>query len=421
MKKQYLYVLLIGALLLSACGSKAPAAGVTEITVMQWGSPEELTVWQQITEDFQKANPDIKVNVEVSDWDTYWTKVDTLFAAQTPPDIFAIDAPFYYDWQTRGALLNLQPYIDQTPGFLDGFYPKSLEVYKLDDGYYGLPRDFQTIVLFYNKDMFDAAGLEYPNETWTYDDLRTAAKALTLDKDGDGKTDQYGFNFDTWDLEPGWGEVIWSYGGEIVSADHTQTLLGEPKAMAGWQLLYDMMMVDKSNPDPITAGEFGSDPFLAGIAAMTPMGHWAVPEYSTGGFNMDVALLPVGPDGERFTSVNSAGFVIAKDSKAPDAAWKFIQYALSEDAQKKLTELGFAIPVYKSVAESDVFLKQAAPINHQVFLDAIAYAKVKPSFKGYTEWSDIVGNALALIWNGEISLEDGIAALVAEADAVLTK
>jgi multiple sugar transport system substrate-binding protein len=421
MKKQYLYVLLIGALLLSACGQKAPAPGVTEITVMQWGSPEELTVWQQITEDFQKANPDIKVNVEVSDWDTYWTKVDTLFAAQTPPDIFAIDAPFYMDWQSRGALLNLQPYIDQSPDFLDGFYPESLKVYQLDDGYYGLPRDFQTIVLFYNKDMFDAAGLDYPDDSWTYDDLRAAAKVLTLDKDGDGKTDQYGFNFDTWDLEPGWGEVIWSYGGEIVSEDYTHTLLGDPKAMAGWQLLYDMMMVDKSSPDPIVAGEFGSDPFLAGIAAMTPMGHWAVPEYSTGGFNMDVALLPKGPDGERFTSVNSAGFVIARQSKAPDAAWKFIQYASSEAAQIKLTELGFAIPVYKAVAESDVFLKQAAPINHQVFLDAIAYAKVKPSFKGYTEWSDIVGNALALIWNGEVSLESGIADLVAEADAILNK
>jgi len=421
MRNRLLVVLLIGAMLLSACGSKAPAAGVTEITVMQWGSPEELTVWQAITDDFQIANPDIKVNVEVSDWDSYWTKIDTLFAAQTPPDIFAIDAPFYIDWQSRGALLNLQPYIDKTPGFLDGFYPKSLEVYKLDDGYYGLPRDFQTIVLFYNKDMFDAAGLAYPDDSWTYEDLRAAAKALTLDKDGDGKTDQYGFNFDSWDMEPGWSEVVWSYGGEIVSADHTRTLLGEPNAMAGWQVLYDMMLVDKSAPDPITSGEFGSDPFLAGIAAMTPMGHWAVPEYSTGGFKMDVAPLPTGPDGKRYTSVNSAGFVVAKDSKAPDAAWKFIEYATSEAAQKKLSELGFAIPVLKAVAESDSFLKQAAPINHQVFLDAIEYAKIKPSFKGYTEWADVVGNALALIWNGEISLADGLAALVAEADEILNK
>ena len=421
MRNRLLVVLLIGAMLLSACGSKAPAAGVTEITVMQWGSPEELTVWQAITDDFQIANPDIKVNVEVSDWDSYWTKIDTLFAAQTPPDIFAIDAPFYIDWQSRGALLNLQPYIDKTPGFLDGFYPKSLEVYKLDDGYYGLPRDFQTIVLFYNKDMFDAAGLAYPDDSWTYEDLRAAAKALTLDKDGDGKTDQYGFNFDSWDMEPGWSEVVWSYGGEIVSADHTRTLLGEPNAMAGWQVLYDMMLVDKSAPDPITSGEFGSDPFLAGIAAMTPMGHWAVPEYSTGGFKMDVAPLPTGPDGKRYTSVNSAGFVVAKDSKAPDAAWKFIEYATSEAAQKKLSELGFAIPVLKAVAESDSFLKQAAPINHQVFLDAIEYAKIKPSFKGYTEWADVVGNALALIWNGEISLEEGLAALVAEADEILNK
>jgi multiple sugar transport system substrate-binding protein len=113
--------------------------------------------------------------------------------------------------------------------------------------------------------------------------------------------------------------------------------------------------------------------------------------------------------------------VIAKESKAPDAAWEFIKYATSKDAQIKLTELGFAIPVYKKVAESDTFLKQSAPIDHQVFLDAIENAKIKPSFKGYTEWSDVVGNALALIWSGGIGLEEGIATLVTEADAILNK
>ena len=139
-----------------------PTLEPAEISFMMWGDPEELKVWQQIVDDFQAKNPNIKVNVDVSDWDSYWTKLKTLYAGGTPPDVFAMDAPLYPDWVSRGALLNLQPYIDATPGLLDGLYPNTLEVYKTPAGYYGLPRDFQTIVLFYNKDIFDAAGVEYP-------------------------------------------------------------------------------------------------------------------------------------------------------------------------------------------------------------------------------------------------------------------
>src|SRR5690606_38326433 len=135
------------------------AAGqAVELTFMAWGSIEELAVWQKLADEFHAANPSITVKMDRSDWESYWTKLDTLFAGGTPPDVFAMDAPMYLDWQSRGVLLNLQPYIDATPNFLDGFYPEPLKGYKLADCYYGLPRDFQTIVMFYNKDMLDAAG-----------------------------------------------------------------------------------------------------------------------------------------------------------------------------------------------------------------------------------------------------------------------
>ena len=191
--------------------------------------------------NFRSAHPDIHVTVDVSDWDSYWDKLQTLFAGGTPPDVFAMDAPLYLDWQSRGVLKNLQPYIDATPGFLDGFYPVTLQVYKQDDGYYGLPRDFQTIVLYYNKDMFDAAGMDYPTDDWTMDDLRAAAKKLTLDKNSDGITDQWGFATDLWDMELFWSEAIWSYGGSIISDDHTKTLLNEGKAQDAWNFISSMV------------------------------------------------------------------------------------------------------------------------------------------------------------------------------------
>jgi multiple sugar transport system substrate-binding protein len=417
MKKILFSLAMIAVLLLSACGAKT---GNAKISMMMWGDPAELDVWNKIVADFQAANPGITVSVEVSDWDSYWTKLKTLLAANTPPDVFAIDAPYYLDYQSKGTLLSLQPYIDADPTVLDGIYPQTLLAYQTPNGYFGIPRDFQTIVLFYNKDMFDAAGLSYPNANWTWDDVRSAAKLLTKDINGDGKIDQYGYTFDMWDMEPGWSEAIWDYGGDIISPDHTQTLIGSPEARQAWQMLYDMTFVDKSIPDANTSGQYGGDLFLANVAAMMPMGHWAVPSYAEAGFKWDVVPMPTGSAG-RFTSVNSAGFVIAKGSKQPDSAWQFLKFVLSAAAQTRLAELGFACPVLKSIAESSSFLKQSTPIDHQVFLDALAYARMKPVFRGYDEWASAVGDGMGAVWRGEAELNPTLDAVVIAADKVLAQ
>lgn len=411
-------LLVIASMLLASCGAGASSQGPTEISFMMWGAPEELAVWQAVVDDFQKANSNITVKVDVSDWDSYWTKLNTLIAGNTPPDVFAMDAPLYLDWQSRGALLNLQPYIDANPGFLDGFYPQTLTAYKLTDGYYGLPRDFQTIVLFYNKDMFDAAGVAYPTGDWTYDDLLAAAKKLTLDTDNDGKIDQYGFWTDTWDMELFWSEAIWAYGGQIISDDHSKTLIGEGGARDGWAFI-DSLYKEGVMPTPTSSEEFGDDLFQPKVAAMTTIGHWAVPGYVQAGINFDVAPMPKGPAGQA-TSVNSAGFVVSKDSKNAEAAFEFIKFALSEAGQKRLAELGFAIPVLKSVAEGDSYLKQPGQLNQQVFLDSLGFAQMKPVFKGYEEWASVVGDGMTPVFDGEAELDATLDEVVAGADEVLS-
>jgi multiple sugar transport system substrate-binding protein len=423
MKKSLFSILMIVVLLLTSCSKQAgtTSGGPVTLTFSAWGAPEELAVWKQIVTDFETANPTITVNVEVSDWDAYWDKLKTQLAANTPPDIFAMDAPLFLDYQSRDVLLNLQPYIDKNPDMLKNVYPQTLSAYQTPGGYYGLPRDFQTIVLFYNKDMFDAAGIAYPTADWTWNDLRAAAKQLTKDTNGDGKTDQYGFVFDQWDMEPGWSEAIWANGGDVISADHTKTLIGEPAARQAWQLLSDMVFVDKSVPDANTIGQYGGDLFQAKVAAMTPMGHWAVPGYNTGGFKYDVAPMPQGSAGHA-TSVNSAGFVVAKVTKHPQESFEFIKFVLSQAGQTRLAELGFACPVLKTVAESPTFLQQeGSTLNQQVFLDSLAFAHMKPVFKGYDEWASIVGDGMGAVWRGEADLNTTLTDIVAQADAVLAK
>ncbi len=424
MKRTLFSLILVLILALTACaqagGTPAPSNQAAEIRFMAWGDPAELEVWKQIVADFEKEYPNVKVSVEVSDWDSYWTKLKTLLAANNPPDIFAIDAPLYKDYQSRGVLLNLKPYLDANPGLLDGLYPVTLKAYETPEGYFGLPRDFQTIVVFYNKDMFDAAGVPYPQQGWTYDDLREIARKLTKDTNGDGKVDQYGFYADLWDMELIWSEGIWAHGGDVINADATQTLIGTPEARKAWKLFHDMIFVDGSWPDANTAAQYGGDPFLAGVAAMTTIGHWAIPGYAEASFKWDVAPMPTGPAGQA-TSVNSAGFVVAKATKYPQESFNFIKFVLSEKGQTRLAELGFACPVLKSVAESPAFLEQEVKVNHQVFLDSLAFARMKPSFKGYEEWSSVIGDGMSVVWTGEAELDATLDEVVKQADEVLAK
>lgn len=284
---------LLSATALAAFALSATASfAETNLTYMMWGDPPEIAVWEAIVGEFEAANPDIKVKVEVSDWDSYWDKLRVTTVGGNPPDVFAMDAPLYPDWQSRGSLLDLSPYLKAAPETLNGVYPGPLSAYQLAAGTFGLPRDFQTIVLFYNKAMFDAAGVAYPDDSWTLDDLRAAAKKLTIDKDGDGHTDQWGLGTELWDMEPMWGPVVYSYGGAPISADFKKTTLGEAPAAEAWKFLADFRLDDGSVMSTEDLESYGNDGFLAGVAAMTFTGHWNVPGYSALTFDWDVTPFP---------------------------------------------------------------------------------------------------------------------------------
>jgi multiple sugar transport system substrate-binding protein len=386
------------------------SAEKVDLTFSVWGDPAELVVLQALADDFSKENPTIKVTVTVADWTTYWDKLQTQLAAGTPPDVFAMDAPLYPDYQSRGVILNLQPFIEKDKFSLDDYYPAALQCYKTADGYYGLPRDIQPSVLYYNKDMFDKAGVPYPDDTWTWDTMIEQGKKLT-------KENQYGLWADLWDMELYWASAIYQNGGQILSADNTKTLIAEPAALGAWQWFHDMLFKYKIMPTPSAAQQFG-DPFESGNAAMTTAGHWVVPLYSKVSFKWGVAPLPKGK--ERVSLVNSVGFVVAKDTKNPEAAWAFLKYLVGVPGQTKITSTGLGVPALKSIANSDLFLKQSSvSIDQKVFLDAMEYAKVKPCFRGYNEWSTVIGDGMTPIWNGEAELKTTLDEIVPKADEVL--
>jgi len=375
---------LVAALALAGAAPAAAQDGPSgEITYSIWGDPAELSNQQALVDAFMAEHPDITVDVRVSDWDAYWTALQTSMAGGDAPDVFAMDGPLFPDYQSRGVLLDLAPYIER-----DGFDVSALadagvaHFTTADGGQYGLPRDLNVVALYYNKAMFDAAGIPYPDESWDWDKLVEVGKQLTLDADGNGQPEQWGFYTETTDMENYWSELVWQAGGDIVSEDRTQTLLGSEEAVTGLQFLQDLIWTHKIMPPADITLQLG-DAFEQGVAAMESNGSWLVPTHLAAGIDLGIAPLPAGPAGQA-TSVNPTGAVVSASSDNPDAAWEFVKWLVGPEAQELLMQSKAALPVDKSVLQGSY---SEAFEGSDVFAQALEYAHLKPSFRGYEEWS----------------------------------
>ena len=366
--------------------SAAPSdAGYTgpeaTITYSIWGDPQEIKNQQAIVDAFHAANPKITVKVTVSDWEPYWDKLQTSLAGGDAPDVFAMDGPLFPDYQTREVLLDLKPFIARDGYDLGQLADQAVADFTTPDGQFGLPRDLNVVALYYNKKMFDTAGIPYPDDTWDWAKLTEVGKQLTL-KGANGKTTQWGFYTESTDMENYWSELVWQNGGDIISADHKTSLVGSDEAAGGIQFLQDLIWKDKIMPDASITDALG-DAFEQGQAAMEANGSWLVATHQAAGIDFGIAPLPKGPAGQA-TSINPTGAVVYKGTKSPDAAWAFVKYLASPAAQTKLMELKASLPANKEVL--------AGPFGSsfdgaKVLADAIAYAHIKPSFKGFNDWT----------------------------------
>ncbi len=377
----------VGAPASATVPSAAPSdAGYTgpdaTITYSIWGDPSEIKNQQAVVDAFHVVNPKITVKVTVSDWDTYWDKLQTGIAGGDAPDVFAMDGPLFPDYQSRDVLLDLKPYIDKSGYDLGQLADQAVADFKTAGGQFGLPRDLNVIALFYNKKMFDAASLPYPDDTWDWAKLVEVGKKLTVDSNGDGKTDQWGLYTETSDMENYWSSLVWQNGGDVLAPDRKSTVLGTDQAVGGIQFLQDLIWKNKIVPDPALFAETG-DAFEQGKAAMEINGSWLVATDQAAGLDFGIAPLPTGPAG-RATSINPTGAVVYAGSKSPAAAWEFAKYLASPAAQTKLMELRASLPANKDVLAGPF---GASFDGAKVLADAIAYAHIKPSFKGYDNFA----------------------------------
>ena len=418
-------VLLVLLVTISAVALAGQPAGAQEATVSFafWGDPAEEAAYQEVIAGFESEHPEIDVEaIYTPGRNDFQTKLSTSFAAGNPPDVFLINYRRFGQYAARGALQPVGPLLDQSDTLNEeDFYQQPLDAFRYRGGELTcLPQNISSLVIYYNRDLFEANGVSLPETGWTWDDFIAAAEALTYDRDGDGLNEVYGVAVDPSFIR--YAPFIWGAGGEIVDdvENPTTLTLDTPEARAGIEALISLGYTDHAvvPTESEALAEDDESRFMRGGAAMLLQSRRVVPTLrEIDDFTWDVAPLPEGPAGPA-TVLHSDAFCLAADAANSDAAWQFIEYAAGVEGQTILAYTGRTVPSLKSVAESDAFLKGTrlggqigiglAPQNARVFIETIPTIRRVPSISTWPEVEEAFDSAFKRAFYVEIDIDGAI-------------
>lgn len=408
MKKKLLSIVLsvaMTAALMTGCSKSEPkdtesSASVTEsqpeatqaAEATEPAAKEKVTisygVWdtnqakliQKIADSFEEETG-IHVDIQVNGWSDYWTALEAAATGGSLPDTFWMHSNNIYYYAANDQLLDLTDYINNSSDIDLKNYPEGLnQIYNLNGKQYAIPKDYDTIGLWYNKTMFDAAGVAYPDATWTWDDLKEAAKKLTKP---DGS--QYGF-LAALHSQEGYYNFVYQNGGTIVTADK-KSGYDDPKTIEAMEYYFNFVREGLS--PAITDDAARAEAFQNGLCAMALFGSWNLSGFAANDYiknNCDVAVLPTSNNGGKASIFNGLGNCIAANTKHPDESWKWIDYLSNEAGQKKQAELGIAISAFNGTA--DAWTAAYPMFNVKSYLDMVSYAQIRPYTNQTSAWED---------------------------------
>lgn len=400
------YRLIAVSIVLLVVMTIAPALAVAEapsgtISFYYWDENQKPGM-DAVVEMYEAANPGVKVETTIIPWAQYWTKLQTSLPSDNGPDVFWSNLSHAIDYYPAGWVEPIEEYVKRDSVDLTPFADSLLEMYSYDGKLYALPKDYDTMALYYNKALFDAKGVAYPTDEWTWDDLLEAAKALT---------DENVFGFIA---QPAGQTLIYPFvhsnEGTLQTEDRKMIHYNDPNTIETIQWLVDLVNVHHVSPTGAQLKELTEDMyFQAGMAAMISNGSWMVPPFNEAlGENLGVARLPISK--KPGNVIHGLSFNISAKSQNKEAAWGLIkQFATKEagEAQAKVV-----IPAYAGADQ--VWQDNYPNLNLKVFIDAAQYSAVVPACTvSAATQDDIVVTGFENIWIGG----QDVAAVCADMDA----
>jgi multiple sugar transport system substrate-binding protein len=409
--KRVIYSIFI-VLLLAGCSSSVQKE---KVSFMIFGDLAELEAYQKLATAFEAGRPGASVElIHIPGQSDYRKRLAADFAAGEPADVVLINYRRIGPYAAKGALEPLGPYLEQSGVIaVEDFYPQAIEPFIWQGELICIPQNLSSLVVYYNKDLFDQAGLAYPQDDWTWEDFLAAAQALTRDLDGDGRADQHGVGFEV--SLARFAPFIWQNGGEVVNNRQapTRLTLDRSQSLDAIAWLVGLQTSYHVAPDAEQeAAEDSESRFLNGRLGMFLNSRRGVPTYrAITAFDWDIAPLP--RKAQPASLVHADAYCMAAAAENKELAWRFIEFANSIEGQTIIAASGRTVPSLSAVAESPAFLDpQQKPHNSQVFLDMIPYLHALPSTAGWVDAEEMADAELQRAFYGQASVDEAVQSAV---------
>ena len=387
--KKLATLLLAGTVLVSttACGGgetsgKQKDTGNKVLRVLNWGNTEEEKIANEAIARFNENNPDVEVKqtcVPVTSGSDFIQKWITMSTSGEAPDVINIGLEAVQMAVSNDLLMPLDEIVSEDQDLSkvkEEYAPVLLDGFSVDDNLYGLPNGTQTMVMYYNKTMFDEAGLEYPKDGWTWDEFYEDAKKLTK---SDGSVYGFGLSSSYFQLTP-W----WSTNNTALVDENQNPALNSKKMVESVEFL-DKLVKEKVTPDPISSDVYTM--FSSKQLAMVGAGRWVLNTWQDAGLtnaDFDCVQWPVN---EKEGSVfGGAAWCISKNTENKELSIELLKSLVSEETLKAVAAGGQQVPPTESLA-TDTEIMGTTPDNIEGIWKAVTVASpvAAPTYFGDLE------------------------------------
>lgn len=371
------------------------------------GSGDRADELDQIIQAFQAEYPHITIEVIAAPFDNYFTMLQADFVAGEPPDVLELNYENFVAYAANDVLLDVSEYLDPaTP-----YYPGALKAFQYQGMQMALPETFSTVVLYYNKDLFDQAGAAYPTPDWTWDDALAAAQQIrALDSDIWGIYAPIQF----WEFY----KRAAQNGCSFFNEDMTESTINAPECVEALDVMMGLIESDVM-PDPAEqAGISDIEMFQNGSVGMVVLGIWMFPAYAELPFEWDIELEP--GISQKAYHFFSNGVAIAKDTEHPEEAALWAQFlTASETAATVRVESDWELPALDKPEYFESFLSQTPPANRGVVFASLESPVPPPVIERQSEMQDIFDELLTAVVNGDLDSQTALDMAKEEIDALL--
>lgn len=354
---------------------------------------------------FEKEYSNIKVEVETIGYDDYFTQMQTRVAGGTAPDCYELNIENFAAYANKGLLAEISG-VD-----VSGLNDTALNAFNVGGKQYGLPESFSNVVLIYNKDLFDQAGVAYPTDDWTQDDLQKAAEAIrALGEDIYGIWQPITYNE--------FFKVVAQYGGALLNEDKTQFTINSPENLKAAQTLVDRVLVSNVQPNAAQQGGMGDwDMFMSGRLGMIPTGIWAFQSFTDNcNFDWDIVVEPGST--QKASHFFSNCVVMNPETKHPEEVATWLAWLTSSTASADIRlAAGWDLPALKDLDALSSYLDITPPANRKAVFESLNYLVMPPVIEDYALMSDIITQKLAAAAEGTITVQEALDQAQAECES----